>query len=75
MKLYQMVNAADGTRSEPVVAASFQALAAGLKEAVAAAPSIADNYILVLLEDADATPYVSRAPMMLVSSVIAKFGV
>lgn len=69
MKCYQLVNNETGQRSEMFMSSSLADLAADL---VAQEVSV-DFYVLVLLEDADGKPYVSRAPMMTVRSVVRNF--
>lgn len=69
MKCYQLVDNETGQRSEMFMSSSLADLAADL----AAQDIREDFYVLVLLEDADGKPYVSRAPMMTVRSVIKNF--
>lgn len=73
MKIYQIVSHEDGTRSETLSVASFEDLAPRLVQAVKEAPLLVNDYVLVLVEDADGSPFASRAPMMLVSTVIETF--
>lgn len=73
MKIYQIVSATDGSRSEPFSIASFEDLAPVLARISAEDAPILDDYVLVLVEDADGQPFASRAPMMRVSSVISTF--
>lgn len=74
MKLYQIVSASDGTRSEVFSCESLQQLALHLKNPVEADASFGNHYVLVLVEDADGKPFASRAPMMRVSSIVEMFG-
>lgn len=74
MKIYQVVNSTDGTRSEAFSAPSLSSMASSLAKTVADRPAVAEFYVLVLLEDADSVPFVSRAPMMRVQTVIDNFG-
>lgn len=73
MKIYQMISHEDGTRSETLSAHSLEDMASRFSQAVKEAPLLADDYVLVLIEDADGSPFVSRAPMMRVSTVIETF--
>lgn len=73
MKLYQMVSAADGVRSPVLTSQGFPAIAAALAPQVLKRPELADDYVLILVEDADGAAYPSRAPMMRVSTVIETF--
>lgn len=70
-KIYQLVNHEDGSRSPHFACPSFEVLAQLLAPQVEKYPERANDFILVVLEDADGEPYPSRAPMVRISSIIA----
>ena len=74
MKVYQVVSSRDGTRSECFSAENYAQVAISLKMAASDNKLLLDDYVLVLVEDADSKPYASRAPMMRVATVIDTFG-
>ena len=73
MKIYQLVNPQDGTRSEVFSCSSFALLAQEIRTQADTRPEVLEWFVLVLLEDADSKPFVSRAPLMRASSVVATF--
>lgn len=73
MKIYQLISAADGSRSPVLTTESLQALAEKLAPVVEKNPERGNDYVLLLIEDADGQPFSSRAPLMHVSSVVSLF--
>lgn len=68
--IYQIVNAQNGQRSEPFSAPDNLAMATALSAAAEKNPGLRDDFVLVLIENAPENPVASRAPLMLVSTVI-----
>lgn len=66
VKIYQVVSAEDGSRSEPFSTGSILELA---EIAKALPDERKDDYVLMLIEDADGTPFMSRAPMMTMRTI------
>lgn len=74
LKIYQLVNHEDGTRSEVLTAPGLSELAQSLRNVTLDRPVMVDFYVLVLMEDVAGTLSPSRAPMMRVSTVIEIYG-
>jgi len=71
VKIYQVVSATDGSRSEPFSTASLTDLAI---IADALPDDRKDDYVLMLIEDADGSPFMSRAPMMTMRTIAERYG-
>lgn len=74
-KVYQLVSAADGTRSPLLTMQSPKDMASTYKELAIASPeSDEDPYVLIILEERNGEVHPSRAPMMRLSYFISVFG-
>nr|QJB19340.1 MAG: hypothetical protein [Microvirus sp.] len=74
-KVYQLVSAADGTRSPLLTMDSLKDMAAKYKDLATASPeSDEDPYVLIILEELNGEVHPSRAPLMRLSYLISVYG-
>lgn len=71
MQIYQFVAAADGSRTPPFTTPSVEALRDVLAKKAETHPEILEDFILILVEDADGQPYTSRAPLLRIGTLLA----